>query len=114
MVSAIRAQLPTPWQYNLKNHKSQDILDREPEIYPETWKADQSVWVTEPNYKSQDILDRESEIYPEPLEVDQPVWVLKRFKNRKRNSILRRFPGIEEAKFNFAQVSRHRGSETQF
>jgi uncharacterized protein YecA (UPF0149 family) len=47
MVSAIRAQLPTPWQYNLKNYKSQDILDRKFEIYPETWQIDQPVWGTE-------------------------------------------------------------------
>jgi len=35
MVSAIRAQLPIPWQYNLKHCKSQDILDRKNENYPE-------------------------------------------------------------------------------
>ena len=44
MVSAIRAQLPTPWQYNLKNHKSQDMLGRKFEIYPEIRKIDQPVW----------------------------------------------------------------------
>jgi hypothetical protein len=27
MMSAIRAQLPTSWQYNLENYKSQDWLD---------------------------------------------------------------------------------------
>jgi hypothetical protein len=36
MMSAIRAQLPTSWQYNLKIYKSQDILDRQFQIYPET------------------------------------------------------------------------------
>ena len=39
MVSAIRAQLPTPWQYNLKNYKNQDILDRKFEIYPESGRG---------------------------------------------------------------------------
>ena len=111
MVSAIRAQLPTPWQYTLKNRKSQDISDRKSEFYPETRKADQPVWVTEPNHKSQDISDRKPEFYPETRKADQPVWVTERFKNRKRNSIVNRFPGIEEAKLNFAPVSSwHRGS----
>ena len=32
MVPAIRAQLPAPWQYNLENCKSQDMLDRKLEI----------------------------------------------------------------------------------
>ena len=47
MVSAIRAQLPTPWQYNLKNYKSQDLLDRKFEIYAESRQVDQPVWGTE-------------------------------------------------------------------
>jgi len=31
---AIRAQLPATWQYNCKNYKSQDMLERKFVIYP--------------------------------------------------------------------------------
>ena len=73
MAPAIRAHLPTPWRYNLKNYKSQDILDRKYEIYPETREA------------------------------DRPVWKTECLKKRKRNSILSRFPGIEDAAQFFGQ-----------
>ena len=46
LMSAIRAQLPTSWQYNLKNYKSQDMLDPEFEIYPEIREFDRPVWGT--------------------------------------------------------------------
>jgi len=36
MVSAIRAQLPTPWQYNIKSGKNQGISDRISGIYLES------------------------------------------------------------------------------
>ena len=48
-------------------------------------------------------LDRKYEIYPETREADRPVWKTERLKKRKRNSILSRFPGIEDAAQFFGQ-----------
>jgi len=52
MVSAIRAQLPTPWQYNSENGKSQDRLDREFGIYPKIRTFHQPMDGTVPLNKS--------------------------------------------------------------
>ena len=49
IVSAIRAQLPTPWQYNLENDKSQDRLDHKFGICPEIREINQPEWGTERN-----------------------------------------------------------------
>ena len=70
MVSAIRAQLPTPWQYNLENDKSQDLLDHKFEIYPEIRAINQPEWGTERYFK------RNS--FPAPGNIDFPSAAEKR------------------------------------